>query len=201
MNDRLTVGGIFCDLQKAFNCVNHKILLDKLEFYGIERKFKTLLKSCLTDRHQRVVLGNIIDSNSTSKWEIIECGVLQGLILGSLFFLFCVNDLPKIINKDNNMVLYADDTSIIITDTNKLNFNINLNQTFKDINIWLNANLLTLNFNETQYLEFRSTNCCNIATQINRDQKSITNITEIEFLGLIIDDTLSWKEHIEQVLN
>jgi hypothetical protein len=57
-------------------------------------------------------------------------------------------------NKVNNMVLYAGDTSIIITDTNKLNFETNLNQTFKNLNSWFNVNLLTLNFNETQYLEF-----------------------------------------------
>jgi hypothetical protein len=101
MNDKLTVGGIFCDLQKTFDCVNHKILLDKLEFYGIEGKFKTLIKSYLTDRQQRVVLGNIIDSNNTSKWETIKCGVPQGSILGPLFFLFYISDLPKILNKDN----------------------------------------------------------------------------------------------------
>jgi hypothetical protein len=107
-------------MQKAFNCVNHKILLDKFEFYGIEGKFKTLIKSYLTGRQQRVVLGNIINSNNTSKWETIKCGVPQGSILGLLFFLFYINDLPTILNKDNSMLLYADDTSIIITYTDKL---------------------------------------------------------------------------------
>jgi hypothetical protein len=130
MTDKLTVGGIFCDLQKAFDCVNHKTLLDKLEFCGIDGKFKTLIKSYLTSRQQKVVLGNIIDGNNTSKWETIKCGVLQALILGPLFFLFYINYLPKILNKDNSMVLHADDNSIIITDTDKLNFEIKLNKTF-----------------------------------------------------------------------
>jgi len=134
MNNNLIVGGIFCDLQKAFDCVNHKILLDKLEFHGIEGKFKTLIESYLTGGYQRVALGNITDSNNSSKWEVIKCGVPQGSILGPLFFLFYINDLPKIINKDNNMVLFADDTRIIITDSNKPDFNININQTFQDIN-------------------------------------------------------------------
>jgi hypothetical protein len=71
----------------------------------------------------------------------------------TLFELY-INDLPKIINKNNNMVLFAGNTSIIVTDTNKLKFEININQTFKDIDKWINANLLTLNFNKTQYVEF-----------------------------------------------
>jgi hypothetical protein len=161
------VGGIFCDLQKAFDCVNHKILLDKLDFYGVEDTFKTLIKSYLTGRHQRVVQGKINDNNNTSKWEIIKSGIPQGSILGPLFFLFYINDLPKIINKDNNMVLYADDTSIIITDINNLNYEIKLNQTIKDIMTWFNVNLLILNFNKTQYLIFRSMNCCGTETNIN----------------------------------
>jgi hypothetical protein len=81
--------------------------------------FKTLIKSYLTGRHQRVVLDNKGNNGSTSKWEMIKCGVPQGSILGPLLFLFYINDLPKILNKDNYMVLYADDTSIIITDRNK----------------------------------------------------------------------------------
>jgi hypothetical protein len=99
------------------------------------------------------------------------------------------------------MVLFADDTSIIITDTNKPDFNININQTFQDINTWFNANLLALNFNKTQYLEFRTKNYYNVTTHINYDQKCRTSAKEIKFLGLIIDDTLSWKQHIEQVIS
>jgi hypothetical protein len=86
MNNKQTVGGIFCKLQKASDCVNHKMLLDKLEFYGIKGIFKTLIKSYLTGRHQRIVLGHITDSNNASKWEIIKCGVPQGSIIGPGFF-------------------------------------------------------------------------------------------------------------------
>ena len=92
MNNNLIVGGIFCDLQKAFDCVNYKILLDKPEFYGIEGKFKTLIESYLTGRYQRVALGNITDSNNYSKSEVIKYGVPQGSILGPLFFPFYIND-------------------------------------------------------------------------------------------------------------
>jgi hypothetical protein len=82
-----------------------------------------------------------------------------------------------------------------------MDFNININQTFQDINTWFEVSLLTLNFKKIQYLQFRTKNCYNINTQINYDQKCITNATETKFLGLIIDDALSWKQHIEQVIS
>jgi len=201
VNDSLLVGGIFCDLQKAFNCVNHKILLEKLEFYGVEGKFKALIASYLTGRYQRVALDNITDNSNYSKWEMIKCGVPQGSIVDPLFFLIYINDLLPIINKDNTKVLFADDTSIIITDSNRRDFNINANQIFHDINTWFNINLLTLNLSKTQYIEFRTKKYHNVNTQIKYDQKGITNATEIKFLGLIIDDTLSWKQHIEHLVN
>jgi protein associated with RNAse G/E len=124
---------------------------------------------------------------------VIKCGVPQGSILGPL--------LRTIVNKDNHTVLSVDDTSIIIKDSNGRDFNINATQTFQDKNTWFNINLLKLNFNETQYLEFRTKNYCNVNTQIKHDQKYITNAAKIKFLGLTIDDTLSWKQPIEQVVN
>jgi hypothetical protein len=88
MNNKQMVGGIFCDLQKAFNCVENEILLNKLEFYGTEGIFKTLIKSYLTGRYQRLFLGHITNSNHFSAWENMKCGVLQGSILGPLFFYY-----------------------------------------------------------------------------------------------------------------
>jgi hypothetical protein len=87
MNDRKVVGGIFCDLQKAFDCVNHNILLAKLEFYGVTGTTLKLIKSYLEGRYQKVILdNNLPDSNSD--WGEIRHSVSQESILGPLLFLF-----------------------------------------------------------------------------------------------------------------
>ena len=91
------------------------------------------------------------------------------------------------------MILYADDTSILVTDSDKVNFNININQTFQDINTWFKENFFTLNYTKTQYLEFKTKHYCNVNAEITCDRKCMTKASETKFLGLLIDDTLSWK--------
>jgi hypothetical protein len=97
MKERWLVGGIFCDLQKAFDCVNHNILLTKLECYGVTGTILKLTKSYLEGTYQKVILdNNLPDSNSG--WGEIKYGVTQGSILGPLIFLLYINVLPKIVN-------------------------------------------------------------------------------------------------------
>jgi hypothetical protein len=78
MNNKQMVEGIFCDLQKAFDCVHHKILFDKLKFYGKDGKFKTLICRIISNRYQKVTLEKIEYNNNSSEWVRINCGVPLG---------------------------------------------------------------------------------------------------------------------------
>ena len=199
LNNKQLAGGIFCDLQKAFDCVNHTILLDKLHFYGIHGKFFTLMESYLTNRYQKVTLYKRDHNYNSSNWVKLNCGVPQGSILGPLLFLVYINDLPSITNRNNNIVLFADDTSLILTDNNRNDFSLHVNMFFKDINTWLESNLLSLNFNKTHYMEFKTKQYYKHNMQIQYNHNYIKNTTEAKFLGLVIDETLSWSQQILQL--
>jgi hypothetical protein len=153
VNERMVIGGILCDLQKAFDCINHNILLTKLEFYGVAGTILKLIKFHLEHRYKKVILDNNLP-NSNSDWGKIWHGVPQRSILGSLLFLLYINDLPKIVNDNAEVVLYVDDTSIIITTLNPTNFTNSANKTLQDINKWFTINLLSLNADKTQYMHF-----------------------------------------------
>jgi hypothetical protein len=88
VNNKHLVGGIFCDLQKAFDCVSHNILIKKLEFYGITGNFNALIKSYFKGRYQKVILDNKSLDSISSRWMEIKFGVLQVSILSPLFSFF-----------------------------------------------------------------------------------------------------------------
>ena len=135
LNNKMKTGSVFCDLQKAFDTVNHKLLLDKLQYYGIKRKAKTLPESCLQNRYQRVQISNSYSNiNTFSNWAKITQGVRQGSILGPLLFLIYINDLPKAVEPTAIPIMFADDTSIIIKSRNNTQLQSDLNAAICQIN-------------------------------------------------------------------
>jgi hypothetical protein len=118
-------------------------------------KFLALIQSYLRGRYQRVLTDkfNIYDVVS-SGWRKITNGVPHDSILGPLLFLIYINDLPMATDSDINVVFFADDTSIIITSPNQERLQTALNRSLSDINLWFKANVLSLNFNKTYYLQF-----------------------------------------------
>ena len=128
LNNKLLVRGIFCDLQKAFDCVDHDLLLTKILWYVISDKGHKLIKSYLENRYQRVIITNSARQYYSER-EPIKYGVPQGSILGPLLFIMYINDLPQTIVISVNPVIFADDTSMIVTtsDPNKFVSNMNRN--------------------------------------------------------------------------
>jgi hypothetical protein len=182
VNSKCAAGGTFCDLEKASDCVSHDILLEKLQFYGTVWKFEALIKSYLSERYKKVFIHNINSSNSAaSNWEDVKHGVLQGSILSPSFFLVHMNNLPNVTSTDAKICLYADDTSIIVTKPNLEHFKITANEIFLHINKWFKANLLSLNFKKTHYVQFRATNFHDSNIKVGNNNRQITNTTSTNF--------------------
>jgi hypothetical protein len=181
LNNRMMVGSIFCDLQKAFDCVNHNIFLTKLEFCGITGSSLKLIKSYLEGRYQRVILNNR-SADSCSNWGEIKHRVPQGSVLGPLLFL-----IYKTINDNAEIVLLVYNTSIIITGLNSMNFESSVSKVFQDINRWFTTNLLSLNVDKTQFMQFITKTSSLIDLNIMHGNKEIVNICNAKFLGLTLE--------------
>jgi hypothetical protein len=168
------------------------ILLTKLEFYAITGTTLKLIKSYLEGRYQKVFLdGNL--PNSISEWGGIRHSVPQGSIFGSLLFLLYINDLPKIVNDNAEVVPYADDTSIIITSLNPTDFTNSANKILQDINKWFTINLLSLNADKTQYMQFVIKTSSLIDLHVMYKNKEISNTSNTKYLRLTLDNIFSLK--------
>ena len=143
---------IFLDFAKAFDTVNHSILLQKLNHYGIRGNALSLIESYLKDREQCVQVNNAI-----SDFEIIKHGVPQGSILGPLLFLLYINDIAES-SRILDFYLFADDTTIFHSDKDPRKLEQTLNTELSHVSKWLIANKLSLNVGKSNFLLFRQTN-------------------------------------------
>ena len=185
--------GIFLDFSKAFDTVNHEILLLKLENYGIRGVALDWFKSYFSNREQYVTYNNC---KSTTR--NLSCGVPQGSILGPLLFILYINDLCHVATRCF-LMLFADDSNLFYTGDDLEALNREINEELGNILFWLEVNKLSLNVNKTHYIIFRSRNIATQDVHINVKNVTIDKVEYTKFLGVIIDEKLSWKQHIEYV--
>jgi len=117
--------------------------------------------------------------------------------LGPLLFLLYINGLPKIINKTSAPIIFADDTSILFTHSNLIDFNKNIHIVFTTLNKWLRANQLSLNINKTNNVHFTTKRNMTVTLKIRFNNNFITSSSYTKFLGVTMDNTLSWNNHID----
>ena len=185
------VVGVFLDFSKAFDTVDHDILLMKMKSYGIIDTAYDWFKSYLCDRVQYVTY-NAMQSNRSA----ITCGVPQGSILGPLLFLLYINDLSSVL-KSCFSVLVADDTDVFIKGKNLQELCNRLNDELTNIQNWLSCNKLSLNVLKTHYIIFTPRNKIVDSIDIKINNTAIERVYNTKFLGVHIDSQLSWKKQID----
>lgn len=192
MNNKILSLGVFIDLSKAFDLINHENLLQKLNLYGIRGHANQWLQSYLSHRKQYVSLDQF-----NSDVLDINYGVPQGSILGPLLFIIYINDLCSNFPQ-TNFILFADDTNIFFPTINPMQDADKINNELSNISSWFNLNKLVINHAKSSYIIFGpkilTNNIPNLEIKINNQilQKS----SSIKFLGILIKENLKWNDHI-----
>ena len=197
LDNGLKVGGVFIDLEKAFDTVNHDILCEKLNYYGFRGISQLLIKSYLNNRQQFVSINGFDSSKLT-----IKCGVPQGSTLAPLLFLLYINDL-RFSMCSSIISHFADDTCIILASKKLKSLETCLNYDLKLCSKWLIANRLSLNVDKSKLIFFQSKKSKIDYSTISVKLNGIKLIPadEVKYLGLYIDRHLGWDNHTKHLSN
>ena len=199
INEGKLVGCAMIDFRKAFDLVNHKLLLNKLDIYRFSALSLSWFKSYLSNRTQQVVINN-----SSSKIGDVVCGVPQGSIFGPLLFLLFINDLPlSLKNSPISVDFYADDTTLYSTSLDKCSFETNLQKALDSVNTWCLENGMLINTEKTKLMLIASGQ--NRNSIIDSDLKitfndiDLKNSSNAKILGVHVDQNFVWNNHFQHI--
>lgn len=182
------------DLKKAFDSVNHEILLIKLNKYGFSNNAINLISSYLSERFQRVV----IDSDISSSDLEIKTGVPQGSVLGPMLFLAFINDMFEL-SLYGKLTMYADDAMLAYEAESITELNMEMQSDITTIEEYLKCNLIQMNVKKTCFMLIGKSNKCINNFTIKTSNDMIARVTEMKYLGLYLNCTFSWDTHINYI--
>lgn len=184
---------VFVDLKKAFDMVNHQILLEVLEELGVRGISLELMKNYITNRHVKMKVGDDISNMATP-----NSGVPQGSVLGPLLYLLYINNIRQVGLKAK-YTIYADDTSLIYSGTSLQELQATVNEDLQLFHNWLSGNGLVLNVSKTVYMLFKQKNKKEIQPNIEINNSPIQRVSNTKYLGMVVDDKLSWENHVDLI--
>lgn len=188
------VGAFFLDLKKAFDTVDHHLLLLKLGKLDLNEKQLKLFSSYLSNRSQQVTVNDV-----ASTFLNIKIGVPQGSILGPCLFLFFINDL-SLLHLSGSLQLYADDAVLLYSSSSQQNLCQQMQSDLSMIETWFSTNRLVLNHDKTKCMFFGNKIYSDYIFQnLKYDGNQIMKVESINYLGLIIDNKLKWNDHINNI--
>ena len=199
MNNNQVTISIYIDAMKAFNTVNHGILLKKIKYYGITGKCAKWVENYLENRKQCTVANDMV-----SDFKDITCGVPQGSVCGPLLFLLYINDISSSLKKCK-VSLYADDT-VLYYSSDTIDEALRIAQNDLSIlNDWCKMNKLTINCKKTKYCVYGMRSIVKKSKSINMllslNNTVLEKVCSYKYLGFILDDQLNFNKHISEIVN
>ena len=187
---------MFIDLRKAFDSVDHDLLITKLQSYGLENTELNWFKSYLLDCKQVFRIGK-----ETSDYCPITSGVPQGSILDPLLFVLFINDLPKVMTKCQ-ILMYADDTVMYFSAADSQVIADTLTNELVLVNKWLIDNNLHMHEGKTECMLFGTGPKLALSTSfsIAIDGKALNCVSEYKYLGIVLDASLTWNAHVDYLI-